>query len=36
VAEKLQQTGVMTVLDAEDREPVMYCLREEAGLLIAT
>jgi hypothetical protein len=36
VAEKLQQTDAIAVLDAGDREPVMYCLREEAGLLIAT
>lgn len=36
VAEKLQQTGAIAVLDAEEREPVVYCLREEAGLLIAT
>jgi len=36
VAEELQQTGAIAILDAEDRETVMYCLRKEAGLLIAT
>jgi hypothetical protein len=36
VAEELQQTGAIAILDAEDGETVMYCLREEAGLLIAT
>jgi hypothetical protein len=36
VAEELQQTSAIAILDAEDRETVMYCLREEAGLLIAT
>ena len=36
MAEELQQTGAIAILDAEDRETVMYCLRKEAGLLIAT